>query len=230
MTITAAATPQSNIGAASPEAAAATVAAVMDQRVAALRGTPHELFAQLYRCSTTHWMERLSGQPDADIVYRLIPHFFAIYEERVGAIIAGGGPCAAHWAHYFDACRSPHWRRRSTDAWRILIAGAYAHTTIDLRDAIIRMVAAHRATHGQPPDLDAFEALMFGAVCDRSFAEAAIDFCDHYRQDRGPLLGSRLAARSPNGLIAVWGGWLRAWRRSAWVGARARIECPHGPA
>lgn len=97
MTITAAAPTRAITGGATPfpEAAAETVAARLGQRVASLDGTPHELFARLYRCSTIHWLDRLSGQPDADIVFRLIPHFFALYEERVGAVIAGRGPCSA---------------------------------------------------------------------------------------------------------------------------------------
>jgi hypothetical protein len=231
MTITAAAPTRAITGGATPfpEAAAETVAARLGQRVASLDGTPHELFARLYRCSTIHWLDRLSGQPDADIVFRLIPHFFALYEKRVGAVIAGRGPCSAHWKPYFDACRSPHWRHRPADAWRIVVAGVHAHTTIDLRDAIVRTVSDHRLSHGRPPDLDVFETLMFGSVCDRSFAAAAVAFCDHNRRTAGPLLGSRLAAQSPNGLIAVWGRWLHAWRWSAWTDARARIAWAHGP-
>lgn len=174
-------------------------------------GHPHAVqayFATLYLETTKSWLRTLPQMPDPALAYRVIPVFFALYQERVvDRLDAPLAQITPHWRRYHRQAR-----RMGADAsplarlWLVALA-ARAHTHLDLGEAILQV--EQQTGPVRPAEWQS----MFGSLAARAFIEGA----------RASYAGQRLGA-SAAALHPFWVPVLQGWRAGGYRRAQAELS------
>jgi len=176
----------------------------------------HRLFAELCYFTTREWISHAPESGAPDFIYTLIRNFYRHYAHFVLLPLTGGGACCSpQWQWYFD--RAARFGRSGgrLDGLMAIVAGAYAHTRIDLADAIFDTVADLRREDSRGPNLAVVRTALLGPASNAVFRVAARDFLDA-QPSRAVVRRSGSVSRRRHAYTWLWMSPLQRWRRRAW--------------
>lgn len=188
----------------------------------------HQLFAELYLCTTRHWLARLADREDSEYAYRVICHFLQFYKDHVlDRIDHPLDTIAPHWRNYHRMARRQTIRSPISAHLILISVGARAHTHGDLGHAmsLAEKDIAHRCGSGSASLAE--RQKIFGGIADDAFYHAALDYValHHARQAGWRRIVLKLYRVGLYTLRPVWLSVFQWWRRTGYgkvVAATAR--------
>ena len=192
----------------------------------------HQLFSELYLCTTRRWLAGLACRDDSEYAYRVMCHFLQFYHDEVlDRLDHPPDRIVRHWRPYHRLSR--HLSIRSPISAHLLLIslGARAHTHGDLGRAMCRTAKDMGLGAQTSPGLQGSHLKIFGQIADQAFYLAAHDYVAlHRARQRGWRRGVLSSYRvGLSGLKSVWLPVFQTWRINGYALASAALAAQASP-
>ena len=186
----------------------------------------HQLFSELYLCTTRRWLAGLACRDDSEYAYRVMCHFLQFYRDEVmDRLDHPPDRIVRHWRPYHRLARRLSIRSPISSHLLLISLGVRAHGHGDLGRAMCRTAEDMGLVEPSGPGLRVSHLKIFGQISDQAFYRAAHDYVAlHHARQRGWRRGVLSSCRvGLFGLKPVWLPVFQTWRVNGYALASSAL-------